>query len=124
MPNGWFGLETPDGWSAIGEQTRSAWGPHCAVGSSSAGSAVAISAGFSPASIGVESCGSIVSALYEEGCRVWPDIAEGGPGGAGRSLRPETLLRLIGNVGDNANQASALFANEAEISPDAGQPSF
>lgn len=68
MLNGWYGLDTPEGWSAIGGQTISAWGPHCPVGSSSAGSAVAVSAGFAPVSLGVESCGSIVSASGGSEC--------------------------------------------------------
>lgn len=61
MLNGWYGLDIPDGWSAMGGQTLSACSPLGPVGSSSAGSAVSIIANFTPVSLGVESCGSIVS---------------------------------------------------------------
>lgn len=63
MMNGWFAPDVPDGWSALGGQTKSALGPGYLVGGSMTGSAVAVSAGFSPVALGVESCGSIVSMI-------------------------------------------------------------
>lgn len=61
MLNGWYTPGLPAGWSALGGQTLSAYGDNINVEGSSTGSAVAVSAGFCPVSIGVESCGSIVS---------------------------------------------------------------
>lgn len=51
----------PSGWSPLGGQTVSAFGPHLQVGGSSTGCAVALSAGFCGAAIGCEATGSIVS---------------------------------------------------------------
>ncbi|CAD6585396.1 MAG: hypothetical protein TREMPRED_004126 [Tremellales sp. Tagirdzhanova-0007] len=50
-----YGLDTPNGWSPLGGQTRSAYGPGTLdpIGSST-GSAVSVSAGFCAASIGEE----------------------------------------------------------------------
>ncbi|KAG7532069.1 hypothetical protein FFLO_03877 [Filobasidium floriforme] len=48
-----------NGWSARGGACRSAYNPKRDPGGSSTGSAVGVSAGFAPASIGTETCGSI-----------------------------------------------------------------
>lgn len=55
---------TPTGWSPRGGQTYSAFvHPAFSPGGSSSGSAVAVSAGFAPISLGVETMGSIVSGI-------------------------------------------------------------
>jgi amidase len=60
-----FKGDIPWGWSSLGGQTQSAYGPggfpgELCPGGSSSGSAVGVSAGFAAASIGVEIDGSII----------------------------------------------------------------
>jgi amidase len=50
----------PEGWSALGGQTRNARDPERSPAGSSAGSAVAVAAGFAPLALGTETDGSIV----------------------------------------------------------------
>jgi amidase len=54
------GKDIPNGWSVVGGQTKSAYNGKDPIGSSS-GSAVGVSAGFAPVSLGTETNGSIVS---------------------------------------------------------------
>lgn len=51
----------PNGWSPLGGQVLSPFDPSFNTGGSSTGSAVALAAGMTAASVGAESCGSIVS---------------------------------------------------------------
>ncbi|KAL8851737.1 MAG: hypothetical protein Q9221_003347 [Calogaya cf. arnoldii] len=69
----WFkGSQTICGWSAVGGQSKSAyvrggirnddtWGGHSNPGGSSSGSAIAVSAGFSPFALGTETEGSLIN---------------------------------------------------------------
>lgn len=59
----------PAGWSPRGGQCVSAFGDGQKVSGSSSGSAVAVSAGFCAASLGVEQCGSVVS-LFNLGASI------------------------------------------------------
>ena len=59
----------PNGWSPRGGQTLSYLKPGMDPGGSSSGSAVGVSAGFCAASIGGETCGSIVSELQARNAR-------------------------------------------------------
>ncbi|WP_405958480.1 amidase family protein [Streptomyces phaeochromogenes] len=52
--------DAPEGWSAVGGQTRNAHAPDRSPWGSSAGSAVAVAAGMTPLALGTETDGSIV----------------------------------------------------------------
>ncbi|GAA3017256.1 amidase family protein [Streptomyces fulvorobeus] len=52
--------DAPEGWSAVGGQTRNAHAPQRSPWGSSAGSAVAVAAGMAPLALGTETDGSIV----------------------------------------------------------------
>lgn len=58
-----YGMDTPQGWSPRGGQTKCAFGPFMP-GGSSTGSAVGLSAGFCATAIGTENVGSLVNILH------------------------------------------------------------
>ncbi len=75
--------DAPEGWSAVGGQTRNAHAPDRSPWGSSAGSAVAVAAGMAPLALGTETDGSIVC----------PAGANGGVG-----VKPEPGLLPSGGV--------------------------
>lgn len=58
-----FNSGTPNGWSPLGGQVRSPFGPDVNPGGSSTGSAVALAVGMCAATIGAETVGSVVRFL-------------------------------------------------------------
>lgn len=73
--NGFIVPGIPLGWSPLGGQITSAFGPEQEVWGSSTGSAVAVSAGMCPLALGVESHGSIVRCSILE-VRSLPDVTD------------------------------------------------
>lgn len=61
MMHNWYNPGIPSGWSPLGGQVVSAFGPDLPVRGGSAGNAVAVSAGWCAFAVGTESCGGLVS---------------------------------------------------------------
>ncbi|MDH0730841.1 amidase family protein [Pseudomonas sichuanensis] len=123
----WMGFRdwmTPMGWSGRGGQTQSALGEELAVFGSSAGSAVAVSAGFVAAAVGTETNGSLVGpAFFSQVVGLRPTLGLLSASGlVPLTSRQDTAGPMARTVTDAATLLDAMFGLDMPTPAPEGAP--